>query len=68
MVTNYTSPVTRITFSSTYYKYVYSSDIPNIITYLDKTFKEEKNDNNFKMELFYLIGVNFGFIYQVSDA
>jgi hypothetical protein len=46
---------------------MYSSDIPNIITYLDKTFKE-KNDINFKMKLFYLIGVNFGFIYLVSDA
>ena len=26
---------------------------PNIISYLDRTFKEEQNDINFKMKLFY---------------
>ena len=35
----------RITFSSSYYKYIYSSD-----TYLDRFFKEEKNVINFKMK------------------
>ena len=40
----------------------------NIITYLDRTFKEEQNDINFKMKYFYQIGVNFNFIYQVSGA
>ena len=39
-----------------------------MITYLDRTFKEDQNYINFKMKLFYQIGVNFNFIYQVSDA
>ena len=34
----------RFTFSSSYYKYIYSIDIPNMVTYLDRAFKEEKND------------------------
>ncbi len=38
-----------VTFCSSYYKYTYSSDLLNIITYLDKNFKEEKNDINYKM-------------------
>ena len=32
----------RITFSSSGYKYIYSSDIPKY--YLNKSFKEEQND------------------------
>ena len=47
----------RITFSSSFYKYICSSDIMwyyditdiNMITYLDKTFEYEQNDINFKM-------------------
>ena len=41
---------------------------PNIITYLERNFNEEQNDINFKMKYLYKIGVNFNFIYQVSDA
>ena len=37
----------RITFSSNYYKYIYSSDIPK---YLDRTLKEKPNDINNKMK------------------
>ena len=40
----------RITFSLSYYKYIYSSDILNIITYLDETFREGQNDVNFRMK------------------
>ena len=41
----------HITFSSSYFKYIYLSDIsPNIITYLDGTFKGEQNDINFRMK------------------
>ena len=39
---------------------------PDIITYLDRTFKGEKNDIHFKMKEFYQIGVNFNFNCQVS--
>ncbi len=42
--------------------------LPNINTYLDRTFKEKQNYINFKMKLFYLNGVTFNFIHQVSDA
>ncbi len=38
----------RITFSSNYYKHIYSCD--NIITYLDRTFKGEQNDMHFQMK------------------
>jgi hypothetical protein len=34
----------RITFSSNDYKYIYQVIFPNIITYLDITFKGEQND------------------------
>ena len=39
----------RITFSSSYYKYIYSSDI---LKYLDRTFKEEQKYINFKIKNF----------------
>ncbi len=38
------------TFSSNYYKYIYSSDIPKYYYILDRTFQEEQNDINFKMK------------------
>ena len=41
---------------------------PDIITYLDRTFKVEQNDIHFKMKEFYQIGVNFDFNCQVSDV
>jgi len=42
---------------------------PNIITYLDKTFKDEQNYINFQSEIIILNWCNFfNFIYQVSDA
>jgi len=34
---------------STYSKYIYLVIFPNIITYYNRTFKEEKNDMDFKM-------------------
>ena len=37
----------RITFSSSYYKYI-QVIFPNIISYLDTIFKEDQNDINFK--------------------
>ena len=52
----------RINFSSSYYKYIYSSDIPKYY-YLFRLGLLKRN----KMNKFQ-IGVNFNFIYQVSDA
>jgi len=50
----------RITFSSSYYKYIYSREsleisleeifFPNMITNLNITFKEEQNNMNIKMK------------------
>jgi len=37
------------TFSSSNYKYIYSSDIPKYY-YMFRTLKEEKNDINLKMK------------------
>ena len=37
----------RITFSSSYYEHIFSIDIPNMITYLGRTLKEEQNHINF---------------------
>ena len=37
----------RITYSSSYYKYI-QVIFRNIITYLDRTFKEDQNDINLK--------------------
>ena len=42
----------RITFSSNYYKII-PNIIPNIIKYLDRTFKEDQNYINFVMKKFY---------------
>jgi len=42
----------RITFSSNYYKYI-QVIFPSIVTYLDRILKEEQNDINFKMKLFF---------------
>ena len=39
----------RIAFSSNYYKHINSSDNPKY-TYLDRTFKEEQSDINFKLK------------------
>jgi len=41
----------RITFSLNYQKYIYIQVIfPNIIVYLDRTFKEKQNEINFTKE------------------
>ena len=39
----------RITFISNYYKFI-QVIFPNIIAYLDRTFKEKRNDMNLKMK------------------
>jgi hypothetical protein len=39
---------------------------PNVISYLDRTFKEEQNGINFKIKLVYYIDVNDNFINQIS--
>jgi hypothetical protein len=40
----------RIIFTSSYYKYIYSSGIPKYYYLLDITFKEEQNYINFEMK------------------
>ena len=41
----------RTTLYSSYYNYIYSSDIPkSVIKNLDRTSKEEQSDINFKVK------------------
>jgi len=51
----------RITFSSSHYKFIFQVIFPNVITYFDRTLKEEQNYMYFKNEIVLLNWCKFHF-------